>query len=758
MSTGQAAPAPGASSPAMPPSSSQTSRPQRVLACVICHARKVKCDRKFPCSNCVKGNVQCVPAAVTRRRPRRPQPEKALLDRLHQYEELLRNNSIKFEPLHKAPTTETVSPNTEHEAAGYASDDDQPPDATGTPTDAPSPSTTAKSDKPLQSVAKNFWQLVNSGFRDSTDNEADHIEEDVRAVIVRKAWEQATGDSIFLALGSRGTPISLSFLQPETVQIIRFWQIYLDNVNPLLKVTHAPSLQGRIIEAIGNLGNVSPTLEALMFGIYCVSIITLSADDCRAMFGSPKEELLTSYQTACQQALVNCKFLQTNDRDCLTALFLYMISVSPSTDPMTLSSMLGNAYRIACRMGIHREASLAKCSPFEAEMRRRLWWSFVLFDNRIGELADSKCGSLNPTWDCNIPLNVNDSDLRPEMKEAATPQAQGYTTDTIHVAVRSEFGNFLRHYDAYLDFTNPSLKRLTKDARDNVPEIRELDALEKMIEDTYLKLCDPEVPLHFFTIWFMRGLIAKCHLVTGYAKSNLLRDSTAEQVIAQLDLATNYAMRALECDTKISSSPLTKNYHWVLHFHFPFPAYIQIVVDLRKRPFSKHADRVWDLMSDHCEARFSSSEGEVSVLNALFQVFSKTILPAWDEREAAAKESQKPLGPTPRIVTFIRDRLDRIARDSQGGQDSNTARQQASDLMNLDDVDYSMSVPMTMSPNSLNTLNNLMYGMGMGMGGQAGSPGTMPGLFPPTPAPNSLDINQVDWAPMGWGPGERRGW
>ena len=80
---------------------SQFPRPRRVLACVLCHQRKVKCDRKFPCANCIKSGTQCVPATSAQRRRRRRFPERELLERLRRYEELLRQNNVSFEPLHK---------------------------------------------------------------------------------------------------------------------------------------------------------------------------------------------------------------------------------------------------------------------------------------------------------------------------------------------------------------------------------------------------------------------------------------------------------------------------------------------------------------------------------------------------------------------------------------------------------------------------------------------------------------------------------
>jgi hypothetical protein len=75
-------------------------RPSRVLACLLCQQRKVKCDRGFPCANCVRAQVQCVPATQVRRRCRFP--ERELLERLRRYEDLLHQNNIQFQPLHNS--------------------------------------------------------------------------------------------------------------------------------------------------------------------------------------------------------------------------------------------------------------------------------------------------------------------------------------------------------------------------------------------------------------------------------------------------------------------------------------------------------------------------------------------------------------------------------------------------------------------------------------------------------------------------------
>lgn len=129
-----------------------------------------------------------------------------------------------------------------------------------------------------------------------------------------------------LLFGSRTTSVDISTLHPEPVHIFRLWQLYLENIDPLLKMTHTPSLQPRIIEAIGNVKSIKPALEALMFSVYTMSVMNLGVNDCQAMFGSDKAVLLTRYQFGCQQALLNAGFLRGGDRDCLTALVLYLVS------------------------------------------------------------------------------------------------------------------------------------------------------------------------------------------------------------------------------------------------------------------------------------------------------------------------------------------------------------------------------------------------------------------------------------------------
>jgi hypothetical protein len=388
--------------------------------------------------------------------------------------------------------------------------------------------------------------------------------------------------------------------------------------------------------------------------------------------------------------------------------------------------MLGIAMRIAQRMGINNESELAKCTVLEAEMRRRLWWSLLLFDTRISEMADYKSTMLVPTWDCRIPLNVNDSDIRSEMKEP--PVVQGKSSEALFAVVRSELGEFIRHTMFHLEFTCPALKPIAKDfQRGPNSEGSELVNLEKLIEDKYLRFCDPENPLHYMTIWTTRAHLAKCRLLEHLSK---YFNSSVHQSDAQRDIAVSYALHMLQCDAKIMNSPLTRGFQWLIHFHFPFPAYMQVVQGLRRRPVGEQADHAWEVMSDSYEVRFCS----VSRYDTpFFKIFSKIILLAWEAREEAFRQLGEPLIP-PRIVSSIRYTLARLAQNSH-----NAEMEQANNILGMEISDFPMSMPMGFGGSNLQSL--LPDGQVMAQGAHPYIPGQ---------AELNVDFNQLAWAEMDW--------
>ncbi|KAJ5170103.1 uncharacterized protein N7500_002886 [Penicillium coprophilum] len=718
---------------ATPASSSEqtvTTKPRRVLACVLCQHRKIKCDRTFPCVNCVRACVECQQS--TRQRHRRF-PEKELLARLRHYERLLHRHKIKFDPLH-TPTTDCRSPNENGR-------DEFPEDVRSEDTIPDKGPRLGRESTAVKSKPLNLWHAMSQKTVDFWEDDGDygeddqndtgflHKNDDVRQAVIKKAWNHMfQGQSNdHLLFGSPVGNVDLSTLHPTQVQIFRLWQIYLDNVNPLLKVSHTPTLQTRIIDAASDIANINPALEALMFGIYCVSILSLTEDECSALFGCPKRDLLTSYQFACQQALRGCCILRSNDRNCLTAFYLYLVSIRPYTDPSSLSSLLSIAIRIAQRMGIHNDSMYGKWSTLETEMRRRLWWSLVIFDNRICEMSDYKTASLSPTWDCRLPLNVNDFELRPEMQ--TPPTENNRPTEMVFAIVRSELADFVRHSAFHLDCTNPFLSTVARQDS-SIDDAERLLALEKAIEEKYLGFCNPENPLHFMTIWTTRGYLAKNRLLQHYAQYST---APVQQTDTQRSMGISYALHMLESDTKLMTSPLTKGYMWFIHIYFPFPAYIHILQSLKRWPIQEHVDQAWEVMSNNYEVRILDTKKDD---RPFYILLSQIVLQAWEAREQVVGVSEDPLMP-PRIVSDIRKKVMQMTLNF--AQDVDTVQPGNTSGVNGDNL----SIPMQMNFNT----NRMAHGAGKQLSTSLDSWG-----YPQVPRSSSMEMdanqflsNMMDW-------------
>lgn len=126
---------------------------------------------------------------------------------------------------------------------------------------------------------------------------------------------------------------SITDLHPPAVQILQLWQIYLDNVNPLLKLTHTPTLQGQLIEAAANPSKVSRPLEALLFSIYYIAVLSLTEEEAQDTFKEEKTRMMSRFHRATQQALINAGFMRSPDLAALQAFLMYLVSIPQALSP-----------------------------------------------------------------------------------------------------------------------------------------------------------------------------------------------------------------------------------------------------------------------------------------------------------------------------------------------------------------------------------------------------------------------------------------
>jgi hypothetical protein len=141
---------------------------------------------------------------------------------------------------------------------------------------------------------------------------------------IAKTYGELGGEGGDILFGPQTTE-NLKALHPSPIHIFRLWQTFLDNINPLIKIFHAPSVQQKVLDATANLDDIPKNTEALMFGIYAAATISMNDDECQKLFNENKEEVMARFQSGARQALRIAGYLRSSDIVVLQAFTLYLV-------------------------------------------------------------------------------------------------------------------------------------------------------------------------------------------------------------------------------------------------------------------------------------------------------------------------------------------------------------------------------------------------------------------------------------------------
>ncbi|KAE8387972.1 fungal-specific transcription factor domain-containing protein [Aspergillus alliaceus] len=455
-------------------------------------------------------------------------------------------------------------------------------------------------------------------LRDTSDDE-------IERPCIHQSFDAMFGDTDGFPFNVCGSPSEITDSHPPTIKLFQLWQIYIDNVNPLLKISHVPTLQAQVVEAAADPAKVSRPLEALMFSIYLIAVTSLTDEETKSTFGEEKAVLLSRYHRGTQQALINAGFMRSNELVVLQAYFLYLFSVVQYIDPRSLFCLIGIAVRIATRLGLHRDGSQFSLPPFETEQRRRLWWQIAAFDKRIAEMTGSSITALSSSGaDCRLPLNLNDADLHTYAKESAAPSAGA--TEMLFYLTRIELTiavapNGMRPNYVFLnnplaqDNTTPSPADATSDTNSR-PRTDSLDRYCAHIESAYLKNCDHRIPVQFFALMMARMSLCRLRIVEfmcrGVCATNL-----ADQERGFLFMT---AIEMLEYDNIIHTTDNLQNFLWYTQLLVPLPGYVFLL-----------CERAWKAIFDNHNHRCLIRK----LQSPMHFAFGRMLIKAWNAREEA---------------------------------------------------------------------------------------------------------------------------
>lgn len=193
----------------------------------------------------------------------------------------------------------------------------------------------------------------------------------------------------------------------------------------------------------------------------------------------------------------------------------------PREDNRLVWTLTGLALRIATSLGLHQDSVDFGLSPFEIDMRARLWWQLCLIDMRSSEDYGTDPSFLSRNSNYRLPLNVNDNDWDVAAKEPPR-EHQGPTEMTLSL-IRFEA---CRALSRVLTASRPrscycfDMQSSRGRRRGTAFEIREefVRRFSAHIETKYLRFLDAEPmdPFHRMSAETSRAFLIKLRLMVHY--------------------------------------------------------------------------------------------------------------------------------------------------------------------------------------------------------------------------------------------------
>ncbi|KAL7960397.1 fungal-specific transcription factor domain-containing protein [Trichoderma compactum] len=438
----------------------------------------------------------------------------------------------------------------------------------------------------------------------------------------RRTGELLSGDGKSRYIGSSlwlNTGPTLVHHHPSHKDAIKLWMVHVENVEPICKILHIPSTAKMVKTVSQKPSMASKADECLLFAIYHFAVFSMSDEDCMLEFGQPRIELIFKYQHAVRQALVNAPWLKTTELPIIQA---YM--------------MTGITVRIAQRMGLHRDGEGLGLSPFDVQMRRRLFWQLLPLDGYAGQVSGTGISIPPNSRDTKPPLNINDAQIYPDMTHQ--PEELNGASEMIYCLTKAELSNL---------YTRTGVE--TKDAGGTIQlrasgELEKLiDEVESTIETKYLRYCDIINPLHFVVLGSVRSATNAVRLRNRI--SALMNHTIGDPERKQL---CDLALKILDTDCTPYSNPQLRRFRWNIKAVFLWDALMCLLTSLAKVGIISSMERnsIWSKMAD-----VYSNHAEILDSKRAFQAaVGRLTLKAW------AVIPPSDAAPEPDYITTLRSR------------------------------------------------------------------------------------------------------
>ncbi|KAK2606258.1 hypothetical protein QQS21_003306 [Conoideocrella luteorostrata] len=561
--------------------------PASERSCATCRRRKVRCDKKSPCAPCSRGGHVC---SYPPKEPRAPRVRKATINdvatRISKLEKTLTGIPIRADHgnVRELPASPRLVNTPASSNAQIAS---TPHSSSGPKHNARSPAGEILLEK--GSSSQYFNEVLVSRIIGQ--------ESDVRTALATPRHENTPHSYIpspFNPLGILSSPLSsppAASFHPSKLVAGQLWTVYVEVIDTLHKLIHVPTTEILVYTVINSPERASNDALALSFAIYYAAAVALEErEDCIQLLGEDWNSALLRFKAGLEQTFAQADLLENPTVVILQAMAIYLSAVRVHNTGRAVWTLNGLAIRIAQSIGIHRDGKKLGLSPFESEIRRRLWWYLVGRDGRAAEdlgLHEYPTPNGSLFGGAELPLNIDDSDLDPDMKELPRPKT-GWTRMLpmlVNIHITRAWADLLQ-----LSWSSTSTPP-SYEARDRI-----VANLISTVEDM-LRGCNPVIPMHKLTIATGQFITRKLEFVTRQQWE--AHHHPEQQELLATEETLMEALNLFEEGENMLDEELLRTYHWSMRSYPQYHLMLFILWNICLQPRRACALRAFHAVDNH---------------------------------------------------------------------------------------------------------------------------------------------------------------
>ncbi|KAJ9658433.1 hypothetical protein H2198_003717 [Neophaeococcomyces mojaviensis] len=472
-------------------------------SCANCRRKKSKCDRRKPCSACVKSKLSCSYEKVTRTPLTRKHLTSVEL-------ELAKAKALLTDHGHRRPTSQGNEQSVLSSPLPQNGTYQMQTESTPVAVSRVQISCQAQSSGPTTNVSPSFsLESPPAGDLDwderSSNLNKTHFNDGMASLVDRNGYMGVASGAALLRMAdeggaeldlqaqpdalpsSRGTPQVIPPLY-SLAQLEPFIDAYFSTYHVSYPIVHEPTFRAQFMEVVPRPhGQSWQVLLYIVAAIGCFAASEVAPDADQGLFEAAKQRM-------------NIDMLETGNITLVQALTLISNYIQKRNRPNSGYNYMGLAKRMAWGLALHKEFPAWRNQPFRLELRRRVWWCLYIFD--VGGIITFSRPLDMPAdgIEVSLPLNLNDGDM---------------TASTVRVRAESQLTTLYTHVRCQAQFhlaTNHIYQRLIS----SIPSAQEMLRLDEADLQSWLA----EVPSFFHPGVPQQPKYRLCHAILQWRWRN----------------------------------------------------------------------------------------------------------------------------------------------------------------------------------------------------------------------------------------------